>query len=111
MRQGNVIGLMLTILNVILIVVCAALYLGTDRQAPKLEFQASEFVYHEGIETDSLLQGITAYDSADGDITDRIVIEKTMENRDENSIVVYYAVVDRSGNVAKASRVFNAVYR
>lgn len=110
MKQGKTIGIILIALDVILILVCIVLYLGADRQKPQLSFQASEFLYHEGMDTESLLQGITAYDSRNGDITERIVIEKTIENRDDNTIVVFYAVADEAGNVAKASRVFIAVY-
>lgn len=52
-----------------------------------------------------LLEGITAYDSKAGDVTDRIVLEKLIERREDNIVVVFYAVSDRTGNVAKASRV------
>lgn len=110
MKQGKTAGIILIALDAVLIVACMVLYLRADRQAPQLNFQASEFIYREGMDTESLLQGITAYDSTDGDITDRIVIEKTIENRDDNTIVVFYAVADGSGNVAKASRVFIAIY-
>ena len=110
MKQGKTIGIILVALDAVLIVVCMILYFGADRQKPQLNFQTSEFIYREGMDTEILLQGITAYDSTDGDITDRIVIEKTIENRDDNTIVVFYAAVDKAGNVAKASRVFIAVY-
>ena len=37
-------------------------------------------------------------------------LEKLIENRAENSVVVFYAVSDRAGNVAKCSREFAAVF-
>lgn len=110
MKQGKATGIILAVLNVILIVVCAVLYFRTDRTAPKIEFQAAETVYRESMGEAGFLEGITAYDSNDGDITDRIVVEKTIGNRADNTIVIFYAVSDRSGNVAKASRVFRAIY-
>lgn len=110
MKQGKVTGIILAFLNMILIVACVVFYLGMDRTEPKLEFQATELIYSEGMEETGLLEGVKAYDGKDGDITDRIVIEKTIENREEGTIVVFYAVSDRAGNVAKASRIFNAVY-
>ncbi|MDO4304998.1 MAG: DUF5011 domain-containing protein, partial [Bacillota bacterium] len=110
MKQGKVTGIILAFLNMILIVACVVFYLGMDRTEPKLEFQAAELIYSEGMEETCLLEGVKAYDGRDGDITDRVVIEKTIENREEGTIVVFYAVSDKAGNVAKASRIFNAVY-
>ncbi len=110
MKHGKVTGIILAFLNVILIVVCAVSYFRMDRTEPRLEFQPTDIIYREGMEETRLLEGITAYDSKDGDVTDRIVIEKTIENMDDNTIVVFYAVSDKAGNVAKASRVFQAVY-
>ena len=52
--------------------------------------------------------GINAYDTKDGDLTSRIVVEKVVLNRDAQTAVVYYAVADYSGNVTKQSRVFPA---
>lgn len=110
MKQSKVLGIILAIANVILIVICAVLFFRTDRTEPKIGFQAEEIVYREGMDDTKLLEGITAYDSNDGDVTDRIVIEKLIEDREDNTVVVFYAVSDRAGNVAKASRVFNAVF-
>lgn len=108
--NGRIIGAIFAAVNGILIAVCAVLYLRTDRTAPEIEFFASEAVYTEGMDTSGLLDGVRAYDRADGDITERVVIEKITADREAGSAVVYYAVSDYSGNVAKASRVFDAVY-
>lgn len=110
MKQGRIIGIIFAAVNVILIAICAVLYLRTDRTPPEIEFYASEAIYAEEGENSGLLEGVSARDSVDGDITGRIVIEKIIEDREADSAVVYYAVSDLSGNVAKASRVFDAVY-
>ena len=49
-----------------------------------------------------------AYDSVDGDLTNRVVVEKTILDEEQQTAVVYYAVSDLSGNVTKQSRVFPA---
>lgn len=110
MKQSKAAGIVLTVMNAILIVICAALYFRTDKTAPEIEFTAADIVYRENMDNAKLYEGITAYDSEDGDVTDRIVIEKTIEVREENRIVIFYAVSDKAGNVTKASRIFNAVY-
>lgn len=110
MKQEKAAVIFITVLNIILIAVCVFFYTRLDRTAPKLEFQSSDVVYRAGMNTEELMTGISAYDDRDGDITDRIVIEKTIENKEDNTAVIFYAASDKSGNVAKASRVFSAVY-
>ena len=63
------------------------------------------------MEESRLLEGIMAYDNVDGDLTDKIVVEKRIENQEQNSVVIFYAVSDSAGNVAKCSREFTAIYR
>lgn len=108
MKQGKIWGIVLGIINIILIAVCMFFYLRMDRTAPILTFQATDLTYTTGMDESRLLEGITAFDSRDGDITDRIVIEKMIENEEDNILIVFYAVCDKAGNVAKASREFGA---
>ncbi len=110
MKQGKIIGIALAVVNAILITVCAVMYLRADRTAPKFSFQASDIRYRQDMDTQELLAGITAYDRTDGDVTNRIVIEKITENQKDSIAVVYYAVSDLSGNVAKTSKLFQAIY-
>lgn len=111
MKQNRIIGIVLAVINAVLIIFCTVMYLRTDRTVPGIEFQSTDTIYREGMDNTSLLAGISAYDSRDGEITDRIVIEKLIENKEENCVIVFYAASDKAGNVAKASRVFPAVYR
>ena len=96
-----------TIINIVLIVVCCFFLLQKDRNAPEIAFQENSLIYYSGMELDRLLDGVTAYDLKDGDVTPRIVIEKVVQ--EDGRVVVYYAVTDYDGNVGKASRVFDAV--
>lgn len=108
MKQGKILGVILSIINIILIGVCIFFYLRMDRTAPILTFQATDLTYISGMDENRLLEGITAFDSHDGDITDRIVIEKMIENEEDGVLIVFYAVCDKAGNVTKASREFGA---
>lgn len=111
MKKEKIAGIVLAVVNIVLIVVGIVLYLGTDRKEPSFEFQAMDIIYEEGMDTSRLLEGISAYDNEDGDITHKIVIEKLIENRELNSVVVIYGVSDNAGNVAKCSREFTAIFR
>jgi len=100
----------LIIINIVLITLCSISYMKKDRQKPSLSFSSNDIVYTSDIDQRLLMDGISAVDNADGDISDRIVIEKILEDEKNSTAVVYYAVCDYSGNVNKASREFKAQY-
>lgn len=109
MKDSGKWAIVFTVLNLILIVVCVVLLLNRDRKAPVLSFSENDLIYYSGIDNEKLLQGVSAMDAKDGDVSDRIVVEKIVQNKNESHAVVYYAVTDLDGNAAKASRVFEAV--
>ncbi len=106
--KGNILGIFFTILSGVLIAFIIIAYGRSDRQEPEFRFSALNLVYDSKTEESDLIAGINAYDSRDGDLTNRIVVEKVVLNRDAETAVVYYAVADYSGNVSKQSRVFPA---
>jgi len=107
-RKILVIGLI--VLNIALIVVCGFFYMQKDRQKPGISFSANDVVYTRDMDQNLLMEGVSATDNKDGNISNRIVIEKILENEKNSTAVVYYAVCDYSGNVNKASREFVAEY-
>ncbi|MCR4904083.1 MAG: DUF5011 domain-containing protein [Butyrivibrio sp.] len=106
MKKGNFVAVVFIILSILLIVASIYMYREQDKVSPEFRFSALDMVYSEETTEYDLLQGIKAYDGVDGDISDRIVIEKVVVNNDAQTAVVYYAVSDLSGNVTKQSRVF-----
>lgn len=51
-----------------------------------------------------LLEGVSAHDGEDGDVTDSLVVESVILSDESGMVTVTYAAFDRSGNVAKAQR-------
>ena len=106
MKKGIVAGL---------IVLCVALGAGTaavvvtdDRKGPEIELPADgDVTYEEGSDTAPLLEGATATDEKDGDVTDSLVIENIFPNDDHTSASVVYAAKDSHNNVSKATRRVN----
>lgn len=106
MKKGIVAGL---------IVLCVALGAGTaavvvtdDRKGPEIELPADgDVTYEEGSDTASLLEGVTATDEKDGDVTDSLMIENIFPNEDHTSASVVYAAKDSHNNVSKATRRVN----
>ena len=106
--RGNILGIFFSILSGVLIFLIVVAYGRSDRSAPEFRFSATDIIYDSQTTDNNLKVGINAYDSKDGDLTGRIVVEKVVLNREKETAVVYYAVADYSGNVTKQSRVFPA---
>lgn len=69
-------------------------------------FEIEEDVIHVSVQDDQtvLLQGLTAVDSKDGDVTDTIVIESFSNFIGEHERYVNYAAFDSDNHVSKISR-------
>ncbi len=79
-------------------------YLSTDETLPTISAD-SEVIYASVAATDGELSaGLLAYDAADGDITDSIVVERTSKFLTKVECKITYAVSDRNNHVAKYSR-------
>lgn len=78
--------------------------LRTDKTAPEItmEDRMPELSVLDSRET--LLQGVTARDDVDGDVTDSLVVESVRLLRTDGTVTVTYAAFDRAGNVAKKTR-------
>lgn len=76
---------------------------GQDKKAPVIKVEKTSISYTENESYDVLLEGVTAKDDVDGDLTDQIFIDKIvpMEN---GKAMVYYGAVDSSNNVGTAKR-------
>lgn len=90
--------------DVVLAALCIFLYMGQDRTAPIIALPETEVVYTPAMTEKKLLEGITAYDHEDGDVTDSLLIEKISETAD-GKVIVTYAAVDSANNVGEAARI------
>ncbi len=79
------------------------LYIGQDCTPPKIHMEERNISYTEGSDYSGLLEGVTAKDNRDGDVTEGIFIDRIVPLGNEKAIV-YYGVMDRERNVGTASR-------
>lgn len=102
-----------TLRTLALILLCLAVFFAyriwdsarTDRTAPEIHFSSERPVISVSGAAEEQLQGITATDDVDGDVTDSLVVEDIrMFDSDDGLAVITVAAFDRSGNVAKAQR-------
>ena len=79
-------------------------YKNQDRTAPEIKVDRSEKIaYTEGEDYGKLLEGVTAQDDKDGDLTSEVFVEKVVPVSKKKA-VVYYGVTDKANNVGTASR-------
>lgn len=89
---------------VILGVAACIMYIGQDRKPPVISTKKVDITYREGDNYSTLLEGVTAEDNRDGDLTDKIFVDKIVP-MEGGKAVVYYGVMDKKKNVGTATRV------
>lgn len=95
--------------TLILSIICAVglafsivLYVSKDRTAPIISY-TGDITYTEGDNEEVLLEGVSAYDSKDGDVSDTLMIESIYKSKDTAKII--YCAYDTSDNVSKLQRI------
>lgn len=81
-------------------------YKKQDRTAPVITVSDKKMSYTAGDPYDELLEGVTAEDDRDGDLTDEVFVDKVVPTSKKKA-VVYYGVMDKSNNVGTARKTVN----
>ena len=76
----------------------------TDKFGPVIEMEDNEISVSIGSDEDTLLEGVTATDSKDGNVTDSLVVESISKFLKNNKKIVTYAAFDSNNHVGKATR-------
>lgn len=76
-----------------------------DKKVPKITVSEAKVSYVGGESHDSLLEGVTAKDNRDGDLTDKVFVDRIIPMPGNEEAIVYYAVIDKSYNVGTAKRI------
>lgn len=106
MKRKNAIILSLLAL---LTLVGAFGYRNYDKKASSAEYPVIQFAQNSirvsvNVDDTALLQGVTAYDPEDGDVTNSLVVEGMTSVNNGSRIKVSYAAFDSRNHVSKASR-------
>ena len=104
------------LLYLALIMLCCGVFLlyvfgyqrAQDQQPPTISFAEEALALSTRDPRENLLQGVTAHDSKDGDVTDSLVVASIRLMDADGTIQVTYTAFDAAGNVTKAVR--NAKY-
>ena len=76
----------------------------TDKLGPVIQMEQKELELSVKDDQTVLMQGVTASDTKDGDVTDSIVIENVSDFLTDGRRIVTYAAFDQDGHVSKAER-------
>lgn len=98
------------LITIVLLLGCVAVgavgvltYKKQDRTAPVITVNDKKMSYTAGDPYDQLLEGITATDNKDGDLTDEVFVDRVVPTSKKKA-VVYYGVMDKSNNVGTARK-------
>lgn len=105
MKKQNWISFLLIVAGVAVLLGYRTLdYLRTDITPPVITVEESLLELSALEPREALLQGVSARDNTDGDVTDSLVVENVRLLRNDGTVTVTYAAFDKSGNVAKQTR-------
>lgn len=93
------------IIIVVLIAVSVGMIVTADRQAPEIKIEDMDITYVEGQRYSTLLAGVTAYDSKDGDVSDSVMVESVVPLKSGEEAVVWYVAKDKSNNISRLDRI------
>ena len=79
-------------------------YQKKDTTAPEITIVETELIYKDGMEEEQLFLGVSAWDGQDGNLDDKIIIEKIVTDVAKKTAIITYGVSDKSGNVGKLNR-------
>lgn len=75
-----------------------------DTVGPEIAIDSADLSLSVGSPREAYLQGVTAYDEQDGDVSDKVLVESIYGITEANEVTVTYAAFDGAGNVTKAQR-------
>ncbi len=102
----------LTVLSFLVLAGSAALFGVTatrrlaamDTKGPQINMESETIELSINDQEQKLLEGVSAQDNRDGDVTDTLVVESISGFLEDKSRVITYAAFDNSNNVTKATR-------
>ena len=96
--------LMIALCLVVFVAYRAVNQIVADTEAPKIAVDSQQLEVSVQDNKSVLLQGVTAMDNRDGDVTASLLVENIRLLDTDGTVTVTYAAFDRAGNVAKAQR-------
>ena len=97
---------LLTVITVLLAAAVVVVRFMNDRTGPVVTVK-SDLTYHNGITEEELLDGVTARDNKDGDVSDSLRVTAIYPGENDGQAVVVYMAKDSQNNVTKYIRILD----
>ena len=95
---------LLFVIVLVTFVIFQFMQLGVDKTIPQITIDNDVIEVSLDVTNEYLLQGVTAYDQKDGDLTDKVIVESISRFIEPGVSVVKYAVCDSDNHAAYATR-------
>ena len=109
MNDNKGLTITLTIVAVVLTVLSVLTVIFTDSKGPKITVEQKSITYVNGDDKASLLDGVSAYDAVDGDVTVSLIVKDITVLNSGDTAKVTYAARDNSNNISEAYRIVTYV--
>ena len=103
MKKLHATGAVLLLGCIVFGMISVVLYLRQDHTPPEITIEEADITYTEGEAYTALMEGVTAKDDQDGDLTDEVFVDRVIPTG-EDTAMVYYGVIDSAKNVATKGR-------
>ena len=90
----------LTVIAVVLTVLSVLTVTFTDSKGPKITVEQKSITYVNGDDKTSLLDGVSAYDAVDGDVTVSLIVKDITVLNSGDTAKVTYAARDNRNNIS-----------
>ncbi|WP_455542992.1 immunoglobulin-like domain-containing protein [Intestinibacter sp.] len=101
----NYINIVFGVIFLILVIVTVVTSNIKDTEGPVIKYDKKAITYKKGDDEKILIDGVTATDVKDKDVTDTIIIDSIIPSNDGKKAIVVYAAKDKSNNITKVQRV------
>lgn len=109
MNDNKGLKITLTIVAVVLTVLSVLTVIFTDSKGPKITVEQKSITYVNGDDKASLLDGVSAYDVVDGDVTVSLIVKDITVLNSGDTAKVTYAARDNNNNISEAYRIVTYV--
>lgn len=109
MNDNKGLKITLTIVAVVLTVLSVLTVIFTDSKGPKITVEQKSITYVNGDDKASLLDGVSAYDAVDGDVSVSLIVKDITVLNSGDTAKVTYAARDNRNNISEAYRIVTYV--
>ena len=109
MNDNKGLKITLTVIAVVLTVLSVLTVILSDSKGPKITVEQKSITYVNGDDKASLLDGVSAYDAVDGDVTVSLIVKDITVLNSGDTAKVTYAARDNNNNISEAYRIVTYV--